>query len=176
APLHPEVRPMPHTALRRLGLRGRPARSRLVPTRLSARPALELLEARDVPASPIMIRAPYAPYAAPHIVASLPRQENPNDTQAMVWAIDGNALGDSITARIGFPVPYNYPLPGDGLYNTAMSRTGVVSPPVFLESDDLDSSDHWTTMLEGSVDVAGAPNGDFAIAYGGADAYTKQPP
>src|SRR5262245_55035419 len=100
---------MLNATLRRLGLRGRPSRSRTVPTRRSVRPALELLEARDVPASPIMIRAPYAPFGEAKVVASMP--QNPDHSQMLYYAIDNNAGGDSVTAWIHAPVPMDQEVP-----------------------------------------------------------------
>jgi hypothetical protein len=165
---------MLHAALRRLGLRGRPTRSRSAPTRLSGRPRLELLEDRVVPSgSAVTIRAPYTPYATPQIVASLP-QQNTDHSQSLTYAIANNARGDSITASVNLPEPHDQVLPGDGLFYTFMDRFGVASAPVSLVGLDYNPSDGTTSDLTGDVAVAVSPNppygpvapySPFAIAY-----------
>jgi hypothetical protein len=175
---------MLRTTLRRLGLRGRPTRSRTVRARLSARPRLELLEARVVPASPLMIRAPYTPYAEPRIVASLPQQD-PDHSQGLSYAIANNSRGDSITAWVSQPVPHDQVLPGNGLFYTTMDRFGTVNSSVFLEGLDYNPyDDGYTSDLTGDVSVAVAPCGPystvapyrpFAIAYVRDEAFYSDP-
>src|SRR5262245_61335108 len=169
---------MLNTTLRRLGLRGRPSRSRTVPTRRSARPALELLEARDVPS------APYTPYGTPQIVASLPQQQI-DHSQSLTFALANNARGDSITASVNLPQPKDMVLEGDGLWYASLDRYGNLAPRVFVEGLDYNPyDDGYTSDLTGEVAVAVAPDppyapvapfSPFAIAYVRDEAHFPDP-
>jgi hypothetical protein len=139
----PRTRPAPRSSVRR-----------------AARPRLETLEARDVPAT-LMIRTPYAPYGQPAVVASLPQVEDP---QQLTYSIDHNAVGDSVTAWVHVPST-GEPIPGVGVYFTKMNRFGQASAPVLVEGFDFDKSDHYTSGITGDVDVSVNPTGGFAITY-----------
>jgi hypothetical protein len=139
--------------------RGDSTRNR-IPVRRTLNPRLDALEARDVP-STTMIRAPYAPYGSPAVVASLPQTDSP---QGLTYAIDSNAAGDSVTAWIHTPWTGDQ-IPGIGVYFTRMNQFGQVTAPAFVEGFDFDKSDHYTSGVTGDVDVAVRPNGGFAIAY-----------
>jgi hypothetical protein len=174
---------MIRSALRRLGA------SRAVPARRPRRPSIECLEARDVPSgpygggpppgypgygnSPVMIRAPYAPYGNSAVIANLP--SNVNHGQNLVFAVGNNALGDSVTAWVHSPVPYDEEVPGNGLYFNRMTRQGAASSPVFLEGFDLDASDGWVSYPTTVVDVAVAPDGGFGVAYVREEFHFPQP-
>jgi hypothetical protein len=148
---------MPNFPLHRCLRRTRPAQTSF---RRSARPRLDILEARDVP-STTMVRTPYSPYAAPAVVASMPQSDFP---QQLTYAIDNTAAGESVTAWAHVPSTGEQ-IPGIGVYFTQMTHLGQASSPVFVEGFDFDASDHFTSGITGYVDVACRPDGGFAVAY-----------
>jgi hypothetical protein len=140
--------------------------------RRTARPRLDVLEARDVPAT-LMIRTPYAPYGEPTtVVASLP--VNPDVQQLLTYAIDSDAVGNSVTASVHIPVNGEYQPADAGLYFSRMDRYGAALGQVFVEPNDYDQTDHWTSSII-DADVSVRPTGEFWLGFVRRVAYHPDP-
>jgi hypothetical protein len=155
------------TALRRLGLRGKPTRSRPVPTRPSFRPTLELLERRDVPS--------ISPISDPSVVAASQHSDPYNGSSIVSYEIGYSSFGNTVTAYITEQFVYGQPQPTDSnIAYTIRNSSGTVTAPVFIDGDRWDSfsrfvsGPHCSDNAQGGLDgvtVAVGANGQFAIAY-----------
>src|SRR5262245_23654468 len=141
-----------HRCLRRTGPSARPSFRR-------ARPRLEALEARDVPAT-TMIRTPYAPYGQPAVVASVPTSPDP---QGLNFSMDTDAGGDNVIVSLHAPAT-GTPTTDAGLYFRLMDHLGATSNEVLVELFDFDDTDHFTSSIS-DAHVSMRDDGGFWIGF-----------